>query len=251
MEVLVLEQLKEVNTKLRNKMGKEKIKKQDEEKSEEKNTADAELKGSLNKETENTGIKDELLKDKKFEPQVRTETKIGTQSETKSEEKEDEKKQEDKKKETLPVVKKTEAIIRSRNLPISTKYSAAICKFIKGKTIEKAERDLEQVIVQKIAVPMKGEIPHRRTAQVGNKKMAGRFPKNASQHFIRLLRNLGANANVNGLENPIISEAVANIGERPFGRFGSTRKKRTHIFIKVKEKLEIKKTEKNKQEEKK
>ena len=59
---------------------------------------------------------------------------------------------------------------------------------------------------------MKGEIPHRK-----GKIMSGRFPKNASEHFINLLKTLSANSNVNGLENPVIVEAIANIGERPFG----------------------------------
>ena len=32
--------------------------------------------------------------------------------------------------------------------------------------------------------------------------MAGRFPKKASENFIRLLKSLSANASYNGLENP-------------------------------------------------
>jgi ribosomal protein L22 len=65
--------------------------------------------------------------------------------------------------------------------------------------------------------------------------MSGRFPKKATQNFIRLLKSLSANANHNGLENPILVEAVANIGSRPYGKFGRVRKKRTHVKIKVKE----------------
>jgi len=146
---------------------------------------------------------------------------------------EGEKKKEKKKPiQKKPVVKKTEAVVNAVNLPVSKKYAIAICKFIKNKKIEKAISDLEQVLVFKKAVPMKGEIPHRK----GKKMMSGRYPKNATEYFIKLLKNLSANANVNELNSPIIAEAVANFASRPFGRFGRWRKKRTHIRIIAKEK---------------
>ena len=103
--------------------------------------------------------------------------------------------------------------------------------FIKGKGIEKAINDLEEVISLKKPVPMKGEIPHRKGM------MSGRYPKKTAEHFIKLLKELSANANVNGLENTIISEAIANIASRPYSRFGRVRKKRTHVKIIVKEKI--------------
>jgi hypothetical protein len=49
------------------------------------------------------------------------------------------------------------------------------------------------------------------------------------------LKGLKGNANVNGLNDPVISEAVANIASRPYGRFGRTRKKRTHLRIVARE----------------
>ena len=91
--------------------------------------------------------------------------------------------------------------------------------------------DLEEVSSKKRAVPMKGEIPHRKGM------MSGRYPKKAAQHFIKLLKSLSGNVNVNELENPIITEAVANIGLRPYGRFGRVRRKRTHVKIIAKEKI--------------
>lgn len=146
------------------------------------------------------------------------------------------KKEKTEKKSVQEKPKKTSAVVNAHNLPVSTKHSAAICKFIRNKKIENAIADLEQVLVLKKAVPMKGEIPHRK----GKGIMSGRFPKKATQNFIRLLKSLSANANHNGLENPIIVEAIANIGSRPYGKFGRVRKKRTHVKIKVKEKKEIK-----------
>ncbi len=133
--------------------------------------------------------------------------------------------------------RKTEAVINAYNTPISTKYSMAICKFIKNKKIRDAIVDLEQVSRLKKVIPMKREIPHRK----GKRIMSGRFPKAASKEFIKILKSLSANAVYNNLENPIIAEAVANIGIRPYGRFGRVRKKRTHIRIIAKNKNDDKK----------
>lgn len=142
------------------------------------------------------------------------------------------KKKPEKKKEVPKKPKKTEAVVNVRSLPISFIHSKFICKFIKGKKIEKAIADLEDVVAKKRAVAMKGEYAHRK----GEGVMAGRYPKKASENFIKILKSLQANSNVNGLDEPVIVEAVANIAQRPYGRFGRTRKKRTHVSIKVKEK---------------
>ena len=154
-----------------------------------------------------------------------------------------EEKKEDKKPAQKPKIKKTEAIVKRINLPISTKYSAAICKFIKNKKIPEAISILEKVLKQKIAVPVKGEIPHKK----GIGKFAsgsGKYPKKITEHFIKLLKSLQANADYNEIEEPVIIEATANIGSRPYGRFGRIRKKRSHIQIIAKEKKELNKSKK-------
>jgi len=177
------------------------------------------------------------LKEKKKEEIVETKLKVEQKKpepadEVKKETKE-KSKIESKKKET-PKPKKTEAVVNSFNIPVSTKDSIAICRFIKRKKIKDAISDLEQVLKQKKAIPMKGEIPHRK----GKGMMSGRYATKAVKNFIKLLKDLLANVNSNGLENPVIAEAIANIGSRPFGRFGRVRKKRTNIKIKAKEKKE-------------
>lgn len=202
-------QPKELNIRLRSKMEKE-------NKNKEKEARPSE-----------SGLKEKFVKEK--EKPVKESEKEGEKPKEKLAEKE-----KTEKKPVQEKPKKTEAVVNAHNLPISTKYSAAICRFIKNKKIEDAIADLEQVLVLKKAVPMKGEIPHRK----GKGIMSGRFPKKATQNFIRLLKSLSANANHNGLENPILVEAVANIGSRPYGKFGRVRKKRTHVKIKVKEKKE-------------
>lgn len=171
------------------------------------------------------------IEDKKTENKI-NDTKI-------EEHKKDEKKTEKKKE--IPKVKKEFVIVNVQNSPVSTKESMAICKFIKFKKIDDAISDLEQVVALRKAVPMKGEIPHRHGAM-----MSGRFPRNASLEFIKLLKSLKGNANNSLIEEPIIVEAVPNIGQRPFGRFGRFRRKRTHIFIKAIEQTKLKENNKNK-----
>lgn len=140
--------------------------------------------------------------------------------------------------------KKTEAIVFGKDSRISTKHSIAICRFIRGKKIDEAIFLLEQVSKMKKAVPMKGELPHR-------KGMAGgRWPVKAAQQFIKLLKQLAANATVNGLElEKAKIECKANLASRPYKRGGSERFKRTHVMLKLKEKSK-EKTKENKSKEK-
>jgi ribosomal protein L22 len=66
--------------------------------------------------------------------------------------------------------------------------------------------------------------------------MAGRYPVKPVKYFIIMLKNLRANAIVNGMEEGTIVEAIPNRASRPYGRFGSVKRKRTHVKIKIKEK---------------
>lgn len=138
--------------------------------------------------------------------------------------------------------KKTTAVVNSFNLPISTKHSIAICRFIKGKKIEIAISDLEKVMEKKKAIPMRGEIPHRK-----GKIMSGRYPKKAVSHFIKLLKSLLANVNFNNLENAVIKEAISNTASMPYGKFGRVRKKRTNVRL-IGMEIKVKDREKNKEE---
>jgi len=144
------------------------------------------------------------------------------------EKKRGEKKQEKKKQE---IKKKDAAVVRGKDLGISTKYSVAICKFIRGKKIDKAIEELEKVARKEKAIPMALEIPHRKGME------RGRYPMKASKELIRLLKTLQANSQVNGLEEPIIATAVANKASQPFRRFGSERFKRTHVYLEAREKM--------------
>lgn len=152
-----------------------------------------------------------------------------------------------KKKQTIPkkAPEKKEVCINARSVPISTKYSIYICRFIKNKSIQKAIADLELVLKEKKAIPMRGEIPHKKSV----KELAsgsGRYPQRAAKHFIGLLKSLQGNANNHNVENPIIFEAIANKAQKPFGRFGRWQRKRTHVTLKAKSKKELKKKKRKK-----
>ncbi len=146
------------------------------------------------------------------------------------------------------IIKKNEAVVNIQNAPVSTKFSMAICKFIKHKEIKKAISELEQVLVYKKAIPMRGGVGHKSSAG-SFASGSGKYPVNTAEYFITLLKSLSANAAANGLETPIITEAFANIGQKPRARFGRWQRKRSHIKLTAKNK--INKPAKNKKPEKK
>ncbi|MFH1152136.1 MAG: uL22 family ribosomal protein [Nanoarchaeota archaeon] len=182
-----------------------------------------------------TKVSDEkVVKTEKIVEDTQPQTDEQTKAEEKQKEETKETPKEDKKK--LPqkkAVKKDEVAVNAKGLHISTKYAIELCKFVKGKKIDRAIEDLELVIVKKKSVPMKGEIPHRK-GPGGRGSGSGRYPKKASESFIMLLKSLRANANNHEVDDPVITEAVANIAQRPFAR-GGRRRKRTHVTIKARE----------------
>ena len=155
--------------------------------------------------------------DKKIKQEVKEEIKENTEEDKKIEKKE------------IKRIKKTEAVVHGKSLFISTKHAVAICNLIRGKNIDKAISILENVEKMKIAVPMRGEIPHRK-----GKIMSGRYPVKAAKEFIKLLKSLKANALMNELElEKYKIFCKANIASRPYRRFGKGRFKRTHVEIKL------------------
>lgn len=141
-----------------------------------------------------------------------------------------------KKKETKKVEQKDKAIANGFSMRISPKNSKYICKAIRGKGIDEAVKFLEQVVLKKKAVPMNGaEIPHRK----GKGMMSGRYPVNAAIEIMHLLKQLKANAQVSGIEMPIITLAIANKAQLPHKKEGR-RGKRAHVYIEAKEKTKLK-----------
>jgi ribosomal protein L22 len=137
-------------------------------------------------------------------------------------------KKESKEKITEKIIAK-EAVVNGRNVPVSKLEAVAICDFIRGKDIDKAIAMLEEVVRLKRAVPMKGEIPHRK-----GKIMSGRYPIKTAGEIITLLKSLKSNAIANELElEKNVLFCMANNASRAYKRFGSTRYKRTHITLKL------------------
>ena len=209
---------------------------------------------------ENKAMKKQPIQvDKKMletKPKVedKVEEKIEEKKENTTTEKEETKKTEEKKakddkkevKKPVKKIKKEEVYVNAKSVPISTKYSMSLCKFVKGKRIGDAIRDLEQVVLLKKSVPMKGEYSHRK----GKGMSGGAFPQRAAGHFIVLLKSLAGNANNHEINEPIIVEASANWAPAPRGRFGRVKRKRTHITLRAIE-MKIKDKKNKKSEEKK
>ncbi len=136
---------------------------------------------------------------------------------------------EEKKKIVVVKGKKNEAVVHGNDVGISTKQAVAICNMIRNKNIDRAIAMLEEVTKMRRAVPMKGEIGHRK-----GKMMSGRYPINASTEFIRLLNSLKANAIYHELElEKFKIFCKSNVAPRPYRKFGRTRFKRTHVEIKL------------------
>ena len=137
-------------------------------------------------------------------------------------------------------VVKDVAVVNGYSLRISTKHSMWIGKMIMRKPIDRAIEMLELVLKKKMAVPMTSlEVPHRkRSLMPGRVGGGGKFPTNASKEIIHLLKQLKANCEVNGVENPVITLFVANIASLPYRR-DRTRGKRTHIHIEARDKTKL------------
>jgi len=124
------------------------------------------------------------------------------------------------------------AVVRGRDMGISTKHAIAICKFLKGKTIARAKLELNEVLKMKRAIPMDYEVPHRKGNITG-----GRYPIKAAEYFIKLLNSLEANANAKGIDlaNAKI-HCIANKASKPYhpGKYRGRRFKRSHVEITLK-----------------
>lgn len=146
--------------------------------------------------------------------------------------------------------KETVAKAQILNAPISLKVSVVMSDFFKGKSTEKAKAYLEEVIVEKKAIPFT-----KFNSDRGHKKGMGpgRYPKKASQYFISLIKAAEANAGAKGLSsNLIIANIIPNKGNvgYHYGRRRGLKTKATHLQIyleesavKKVEKKEVKKTE--------
>lgn len=130
------------------------------------------------------------------------------------------------------VSKKDFAFARGVSLRVSPKQCVYVCKIIKGKTPESAVARLQDVLDEKRAVPMAGlEVGHKK----GKGLSGGKFPKNACNAVMGIVKQVSANAVFAGLENPVIVVAKSDRASAPFRR-GGRKAKRTNIYIEVRDK---------------
>jgi len=115
-----------------------------------------------------------------------------------------------------------------RDLPISTKQSIEICKLIKGKSVEKAKKILENV--EKKAVPFT-----RFNRDVGHKPGIGpgRYPIKTAKNILKVLKNAETNASQKGLSDLVIIHSCCHKAARSwhYGRKRRQKNKRSHIEI--------------------
>ncbi len=227
MEALVLVLRKELVQKQRNKMtNQELLQKMKEETQSIDGNLKEEVKQEIIRDIEKGGVSENIAE---------KEEKIAEKTTKEFEKDTGEVKKEKVEKRVVKKIK-NEAVVNGYDLPISTKHSSDICRFIKGKGIGDAIRLLEEIAKFKKALPMKGEIPHRKDM------MSGRYPVKAIKGFIILLKSLASNSSE--IDDPVIVKAFANIASRPYGRFGRVRKKRTHVKIIVIDKKMLNKNKK-------
>lgn len=131
----------------------------------------------------------------------------------------------------------TMARVVGRSLPISTKYSIEICKYLRGKDLQRAKKLLVD------AINLKKPIPFTRfNADMGHKKgefASGRFAVKASASILELLESCEANAKYKGLDSSslIIVHMNAHKGAQQwhYGRQRRRKMKRTHVELVVEE----------------
>lgn len=123
---------------------------------------------------------------------------------------------------------KNEAVVNGKDLHLSVKYAVAICDAIRRKDIDFAIARLEEAANLKKAIPMKGEIAHKKGM------MSGKYPVKGARIFIKLLKSLKANAISQDLElEKFRIWCKADKAPEPYKRFGQGRMKRCHAKIKL------------------
>lgn len=177
-------------------------------------------------ETETKKMETEKMKVEEKSEKMETESEI-KKLEAKIEEKEVKKKKEPSKKDV--------AVANAYSMRISPKQSIYVCKIIRGKSPELAVARLQSVLDERRPVPMAGlEVGHKK----GKGLAGGRFPKNACKAIMEVVKQAGANAVVNGIENPVITIAKADKASAPYKSHGR-KGKRAHIHIEVRDKTKL------------
>ena len=122
--------------------------------------------------------------------------------------------------------------IANVTVPVSTKATVLIGKWLKGINVDKAIVMLEKVILKKLAVPFvkyNDGVPHKRGMA------AGRYPVNSAKAVIKTLNLVKSNAKQKGLnvDKLIIHEFIPNMAYSQNSRSKFKRGRLTHLKIGV------------------
>ncbi|ABU81771.1 50S ribosomal protein L22 [Ignicoccus hospitalis] len=131
--------------------------------------------------------------------------------------------------------------------PISPKEATELARVIRGMKLTEAKAYLERVIKMEEPVPYRryhGKVAHKRGLADKHGIPMGRYPVKAAKYFLKLLKNVEANAEFKGLEVEklkivhIASHKGMTIKRwmpRAFGRATPEFERRTHLEVIVEE----------------
>jgi large subunit ribosomal protein L22 len=136
------------------------------------------------------------------------------------------------------------ALASGRDLRISPKAAREICHHIKGMRLNEAKDALQEVVEFKRPIPYRRhnkKVAHRKGAQGFD---AGRYPQKAAREILKILDQVGANAEFKGLYTDRLKiihiaahkgRVIRNYIERAFGRSSPYFNPLTHVEIAVEE----------------
>jgi large subunit ribosomal protein L22 len=124
-----------------------------------------------------------------------------------------------------------------RDLNVSFKNMIMVAEYIRGKMLEKAIADLEQVIQLKKTIPFKrfrAGIGHRK----GNTFKTAKYPQKASKYALEILKNMRANAEFKGFDPSKIkiihsqaNHGVSRLRRKPKGRYTTWEVEYCHLQL--------------------
>ncbi len=136
------------------------------------------------------------------------------------------------------------AIASGRDLRVSHKAAREICHYVRGMRLEKAKDVLQEVAELKRPVPYrrhKKKVAHRKGVEGFD---AGRYPKKAAEAILKILDQVGANAEFKGLYSDRLKiihiashkgRVIRNYIPRAFGRSSPYFNYLTHVEVAVEE----------------
>ena len=128
------------------------------------------------------------------------------------------------------------------NAPISTKWAREVGRTIKGMLLTEAEEYLKRVLKHQDWIPIRRynkKVAHRKGVKEGIK--SGRYLDKTVKYFLKLINNVKANAENQGLDvnrariiHVWVGKGFRRYKRQPKGMFRIRRAKSTHVEMVVK-----------------